>query len=309
MSDRPWHRSLIKTGTRLLLGSARAHFQDAFPGLRIVRPVEGRNGSVFYRGKPVGALSSAAVLRARAGSAELYVVGSGPSIVQNELSMLPPKTAILLNGAISLWGNEIATPFAIAIEDERFIWRHFDLLKTKAGAEAKRDVPCLFSVEVLRAICEIDPDFLAGRPVVLIDDIRKPYDLRRRRFDVIQSFDFIRRDADSNAGLSFDPDRGVFRGGSVAVSALQFALYCAPKTIGLFGIDISNAHQPRFYETRGKSAASGIALAEARIVAHFVLAREVATERGIELVNYSSVSALIGAGFGYDDRFSPRSPI
>lgn len=307
MSDRPWHRSLIKTGTRLLLGSARAHFQDAFPGLRLVRPVEGRDGTVFYRAKPVGALSSAAVLRARAGSdAELYIVGSGPSIVQNELSLLPPESAILLNGAISLWGDEIATPFAIAVEDERFIWRHFELLKTKVAA--KRDVPCLFSVEVLRAICEIEPDFLVGRIIVLIDDIRKPYGLRRRRFDVIQSFDFIRRDAESNAGLSFDPDRGLFRGGSVAVTALQFALYCAPKTIGLFGIDISNAHQPRFYETKGKSATSGIALAEARIVAHFVLARDVAIERGIKLANYSPVSALIGAGFGYDSRFSPRRP-
>lgn len=301
MSDRPWHRSLIKTGARLLMGSAGAHYQDAFPGLKIVQVVNGVSGEIRYRGKPVGVLSSAEVLKARSGDS-VFVVGSGPSIAQNDLGGLPDDSAILLNGAISLWGGPINAPLAIAVEDERFIWRHFDLLRRTV----KGDVPCLFSVEVLRAICELEPAFLAGRTVVLIDDIRKPYGLKRRRFDSIQAFDFVRRDAASNAGVSFDPDRGLFRGGSVAVSALQFALYCAPKAIGFFGIDISNADQPRFYETKGAAAASGIADAEARIVAHFVLAKEVAAERGIELVNYSPISALVGAGFGYDDRFSPK---
>lgn len=303
MSDRPWHRSLIKTGARLFLGSARAHFQDGFPGLRIVRATEVKAGAVFYRGQRVATLSSAAVLRASAGDS-LHIVGSGPSISDNDLSGLAANSAILLNGAISLAGGPISQPFAIAIEDERFIWRHFDLVRQQARGET----PCLFSVEVLRAICELDAGFLADRTIMLIDDIRKPHGIRRRRFDALQTFDFVRREAASNAGLSFDPDRGVFRGGSVAVSALQFALYCAPKTIGLFGIDISNARQPRFYETSGASAASGIAAAEERIVAHFVLAKTVASERGIEMVNYSPVSALVSAGFGYDDRFSPSRP-
>jgi hypothetical protein len=303
MSDRPLRRSLIKTGTRLLLGNARAHFQDAFPGLRICRATKGRKGTVHYRGKAVANLSSADALRARAGDS-LFVVGSGPSIAQNDLSALPPCSAILLNGAIKLWGGPIETPFAVAVEDERFIWRHFDLLKQTV----RGDVPCLFSVEVLRAICEVDATFLRGRTIMLIDDIRKPFDRRRRRYAVIQALEFIRRDADIDAGLSFEPDSGVFRGGSVAVSALQFALYCEPKTIGLFGIDISNAHQPRFYENAGDSAPSGVAEAERRIVAHFALAKRVAGERGLKLVNFSPVSALIGIGFPYDDRFSPSSP-
>jgi hypothetical protein len=285
------------------LGGTGAHYQDAFPGLRLSRSVNGADGKIIYRGKQVGVLSSAQVLRARTGES-VFIIGSGPSIAQNDLGGLPQESAILLNGAISLWGGPITAPLAIAVEDERFIWRHFDLLRRTV----RGDVPCLFSVEVLRAICELEPAFLAGRTIVLIDDVRKPYGERRRRFDTIQAFDFVRRDAATNAGLSFDPDRGLFRGGSVAVSALQFALYCAPRTIGFFGIDISNADQPRFYEKKDAVATSGIAEAEARIVAHFVLAKEVAAERGIELVNYSPVSALVGAGFGYDDRFSPRRP-
>lgn len=303
MSDRPWHRSLIKTGARLLLGGAGAHYQDAFPGLKISRSVNGADGEIHYRGRPVGVVSSVEVLKARAGE-RIYIIGSGPSIAQSNLEGLPDGSTILLNGAISLWGPSIKAPLAIAVEDERFIWRHFDLLRRTV----RGDVPCLFSVEVLRAICELEPAFLADRTIMLIDDVRKPYGHRRRRFSDIQTFDFVRRDAATNAGVSFDPDRGLFRGGSVAVSALQFALYCEPKAIGFLGIDISNADQPRFYETKGSTAASGIAEAEARIVAHFLLAKEVAEERGIDLVNYSPVSALASAGFGYDDRFSPKRP-
>ena len=94
------------------------------------------------------------------------------------------------------------------------------------------------------------------------------------------------------------------RSGSVAVSALQFAAFCRPATIGLFGIDISNAGEPRFYEKAGDTAGSGIAGAAGRIVAHFALARRVCAEENIEILNFSPVSALVGAGFPYDPRFA-----
>src|SRR5262249_54105912 len=116
--------------------------------------------------------------------------------------------------------------------------------------------------------------------------------------------DFMRCNDDLTAGFSLQPDRGVVLGGSVAISALQFALYCRPRTIGLIGIDISNARGPRFYESVGESAFSGIAQAEARIVDHVTLARSIAAGMDIALVNHSPVSVLLKHGFGYDDRFA-----
>ena len=63
-----------------------------------------------------------------------------------------------------------------------------------------------------------------------------------------------------------------------------------------------NAAEPRFYEERGQAAFSGIAGAEARILGHVALARTVAEERGIALVNFSPVSALSDIGIAFDDR-------
>lgn len=298
-SNRPWHRSLIKAGARLLMGGSRAHVQDWFPGLSIVHDGETGRGQVSYRRRRVAPLCGGSAICERSGDA-VYIIGSGPSVRGCDLTRLEDESAILLNGAISLIGAPIGRPLAIAIEDERFIWRHFDLVTEKVAADAL----CLLSVPALRAICEIDRAFLADKRVILIDDIRKPYGARRRSGDVLRRLDFVRFDDAGEAGFSLRPDRGVFQGGSVATSALQFALACRPASIGLIGIDISNADGPRFYETGKDIAFSGVARAEARIVSHFVLAKAIAAEQGTALVNHSPVSALLQAGFGYDARFA-----
>jgi hypothetical protein len=298
-SDRPWHRSMVKSGALMLLGPSRAHAQEWFPGLKIDRDEKTGQGNAIYRGKTVVSLLGADALREQSGE-NVYIVGSGPSVRHCDLSRLEPGSATLLNGAITLIGGDIATPLAVAIEDERFIWRHFDLVREKVLPGSL----CLFSVAVIRAICEHDRQWLSDKRVVLIDYVRKPYAKRRLSVDKIAAFAFVVLNESRSAGISLLPDRGVLQGGSVAISVLQFALYCAPRLIGLFGIDISNADQPRFYENGKQTAFSGVAGAEARIVAHFALARNIAAEKHIELLNFSPVSALLKGGFGYDDRFA-----
>lgn len=302
-SNRPFSRSLIKLGFRILLGPSRAHVQDWFPGLQLALPSGTTSGQIAYRGRQVAPLLSADVLLQRSGDA-IYVVGSGPSISGNDLSRIAPSSAILLNGAIHLIGNAVADPLAVAIEDERFVWRHFDVMRRYV----RPGTICLLSVAVIRAVCEQDPAWLRERTVVLIDDVRAPYRGRLRSVSEVNSLGYVRTTQDGSAGFSVDPDRGVFKAGSVAVSATQFAFHCRPGRIGFFGIDISNADSPRFYEAPGQSAFSGIARAEARILASFALARTIAEELGIELVNFSPVSALSKCGIRYDERYAIAAP-
>ena len=217
----------------------------------------------------------------------------------NDLARLADETAILLNGAILLIGETIRRPLAVAIEDERFVHRHFEMMREKVPGEAV----CLLSVEVLRAICEKEVGWLAHKHVILIDNIRKPYAACRRSVDELQALDFVVLDEKKEAGISLEPDFGVFQGGSVVISAVQFAMNCGPETIGLFGIDIGNAAQPRFYEKKGGTARSGVAQAQARIVSHLGLAQQVASRHGQTFRNYSAVSVLCDYGFPYDSRY------
>jgi len=239
------------------------------------------------------ALRNIRSLSERAGE-RIMIIGSGPSAKGADLSSLPDRCALLLNGAISLIGMQIREPIAVAIEDERFVWRHFDLMRERL---ARREAPLLLSPGVIRAICELDGDFLHDRPLILIDDIRKPYGLPRRDKTELAAFDFVVLEGE--AGFSSDPDQGVFQGGSVAISALQFVFATGAREIGFLGVDIANANAPRFYEREGDVAYSGIAGAEARILAHIAVAKDVAEAKGVRLSNHSAISALRSIGLDY----------
>lgn len=295
-TNRPLIRSIVKIGTRLFLGSDRAHFQDHIPGLAITSIQSNR--AIVYRGRQVGILQSHEILGH--GQAAVYVVGSAPSIDTCDIAKVEPGSAILLNGAAHLLGSKIPQPLAIAVEDERFIWRHFELLQKNVLVNSI----CLFSVQVIRAICEHDPSWLSDKRIILIDSISRPYGSRRRSDAELSQLNFVTMGDNGLGGISSAPDRGVFQGGSVAISAMQFLIACRPNLIGLFGIDISNAESPRFYETKDDTAFSGIALAEARILGHFATALDVCAKQGISVECYSEKSALLAAGYRYSDRFS-----
>ena len=292
-SDRPFRRRAIKLLARVLLGGRRAHYHSWWPSLRIEGREAGRPGEVRFRGKDSLPLLGTDALAERAGE-RIVIVGSGPSVSGADLKGLPDRSTILLNGAISLIGQGIDRPLAIAIEDERFVWRHFGMMRERMTAP---DTFCLMSPGVIRAIGELDARFLEGRPLILIDDVSKPYGAPRRSAADIAGFEFVTVAGDD--GFSSDPDRGVFQGGSVAISALQFALATHAREIGFIGVDIANADGPRFYEVGGDIAFSGIAGAEKRILGHIALAARIAAGNGVRLINHSPVSALRSIGLDY----------
>ena len=249
-------------------------------------------GRLVYRRKKVLDLSGIDVFVRRAGS-RIVIVGSGPSVNEARLDGLPSCSALLLNGAISLIGNGFAEPLAVAIEDERFVWRHFEMIASRITP----DVPMLLSPGAIRALCDLDAEFLKGRSVLLIDDIRKPYGHPRRDDAELAKLDYAT--LRGPAGFSARPGGGVFQGGSVVVSALQFALATGAGEIGFVGVDITNADTPRFYEKEGGAAFSGVAGAAKRILDHVALAADIARHRGIRLINHSKTSALNSIGLDY----------
>lgn len=299
MSTRlPWRRTVIKLGANLF-GKRYRHYHGWWPYLRVGQVPGKAIRTIFYRNCPVVDLSSVASLLNRTGK-EITIVGSGPSIKLIEVASLPEHSAILLNGAISLIPDSIAYPLAVAMEDERFVWKHAALLRDHLPPET----PLLLSVPVIRALCDIDPTFLRDRQVLLIDDLRKPYGRPRRSPAEIASLPFAVISSDGRYGFSNDPDAGVFMGHSVAVSATQFAVACNPATVGFAGIDLSNDSQPRFYEHTGERAPSGLSGSLDIILGHIAIARDCACERGIIFRNYSHCSALSQIDIIYDPRLA-----
>lgn len=298
-SARPLRRSLVKIGTRVLLGRCRSHFQDWLPGLKITPATDSNATSIVYKGKVVGTALNFATLQ---WPDMIAIVGSGPSISHSLIRRIAPRQAVLLNGAIKLMETEIPDPLAIAVEDERFIWRHFDFLQDHVS----RETTCLLSLAAIRAICALDKSWLTGRRIVLIRNGLAPYRHKRRSVR-----DFAQECPVFEAGegaISLDPDRGTVPAGSVATTVAQFALAARPKHILFFGIDVNNSDQPRFYEQASRSF-SGIARAEIRILRAFVAVKRYADEQGIELSCCSSVSSLLKVGYPYDPSYDTRDAL
>jgi hypothetical protein len=186
-----------------------------------------------------------------------------------------PGFPILLNGALSL-----GLPGALAVEDERFVWRHLPMLEQRLAPE----MPRLFSPAVIRVLAARAPRLLAEGPVVLMENLgKRAGEVRRRDLPPV----------------SETPEDGVVVAGTVAFSALQVALGTSARRIVFAGVDLTNANQPRFYEAAGSSAPSGLSAGLDRILAHFAAAAEVAASRGVALETMTPGSALTRVGIPY----------
>lgn len=288
-SDRPLSRKLIRLGFQAM-GRARAHRQDVWPGLAIDRD----SGRVTWRGRPLLTLRPATDILP-SDLPLIAVLGSGPSIGSQRIEALGDGTAILCNGAARLASR--ISPLAVAVEDERFVFRHHAML-----AALPRDMPLLLSPAALRAWAERGPEALTDRAIALIDNLEKPLAGPRRPLSDPALREIVLRG--HRGALSLQPDRGVVITGTVAFSALQFALAARPRRILLAGVDLSNDDQPRFYENTDR-APSGLSAGLARILAGFALAHEAAERRGIALSCASPVSALLELGYPRDASLDP----
>lgn len=272
MSDRPLHRSAIKLAFACL-GPLRAHWQETWPGLRLERAQDGQPGRILLRGRAVARLEPLSVLADRAGDT-VTIVGSGPSIREIDPGALP-GFPIVLNGALSL-----GLAGALAVEDERFIWRHLAMLEERL----QQGMPRLFSPAVIRVLASAAPRLLSEGPLILMENLGKRAREPRRR---------------GLPAVSETPEKGVVVAGTVAFSALQMALGTGARRIAFAGVDLGNAAQPRFYETAGDTAASGLSAGRDRILTHFAAAAELAERRGVSLETITPGSALTRVGITY----------
>ena len=250
-----------------LPGSIR-HWRRVSPSLSFERE-DGVVERVHLRGEPWLETGNAALATVQAPST-LVIVGSGPSISTMDMTLLPAGSAMLLNGTISLMPK--VQPFAIVIEDRRFVDRHWPMLREALEARPR----LLASAEALSAIAEREPKAPIG-PVWLNDNVVKPVGAKRR--------------PPIDLAFSLHPHRATIRGGSVAVMAFQWAVALRPRRIAFAGVELWNANEPRFYEG-DDMAKSGIVRAQKRILRHLDAGTQIAREAGIKVVNLSPGSAL-----------------
>ncbi len=238
------------------------------------------------------------------------IIASGPSIAQMPFAELLNTATIFVNGSIYLTEQyNFTNVVGYVISDARFISHQSSILQKHYSGQ-----PLYATVAVFEAMAMSHPDILLAhhKAMRVLYPIDRPRSVKTDQsllskllfrqkwpnskkplsdFTNHPSFVIDSHHKPAAIGVSLDLTDGFVEAGTVAYVAAQLAFSRQAGAIHLYGIDLLNSSQPRFYENKGHSAPSKLSKAvNDRIVPSFNLLGRVYKERGVPVYNHSPVS-------------------
>ncbi|MBW4015149.1 hypothetical protein HG534_02385 [Moraxella osloensis] len=233
------------------------------------------------------------------------ILASGSSIHSANLNKISQQPCIFVNGSIELMETyDFQQPVAYVITDPRFIRHNLAILQNRYHGQC----PLYITQAVLEKLADTDRNLIKKyvQHLRLIYSVERPIRQPSKHFlakffrknnkrllmDFANHPQFvIEGHGDTTIGVSLDISHGFVEAGTVAFVATQLAYRLGFSEIHLYGIDLINAHEPRFYENVQNSAPSKLAPAiYNRIVPSFDLLASVYQQQGVMVYNHSPVS-------------------
>lgn len=244
------------------------------------------------------------------------IFASGPSIAQVDfISSLVTMPSIFVNGSISLAAQHSFTQIVgYVISDARFIKHNPEILRTYYTGQ-----PLYATMAVFEAMAKSLPELISNyhcamrviypvdRPIAVSKDqpllnlnqlpiIKKWLTKKKSLVEFSHHPNFVIDTAQhpSPIGVSLDITDGFVEAGTVAYVATQLAFARQASAIHLYGIDLLNSEQPRFYEDTDNRAPCKLdkAISE-RIVPSFELLGRVYKQHGVPVINHSPISKAL----------------
>lgn len=238
------------------------------------------------------------------------IIASGPSIADLEFTGLMNTATIFVNGSINLLTkHDFTNVIGYVISDARFIKHQPDILNKHYTGQ-----PLYATLAVLEALALTHPSIVSNyhSAMRIIYPADRPWGVKTNKswFSQLLSkhpslnkktplstlanqpnFVIDVHHQPSPIGLSLDITHGFVEAGTVAYVATQLAFSRHAGAIHLYGIDLLNSNQPRFYEAKDNSSPSKLDKAVIdRIVPSFDLLGKTYRAHGVNIVNHSPVS-------------------
>lgn len=246
----------------------------------------------------------------------VQIFASGPSVAELAFSDEILTTAtIFVNGSLSLLGqHDFKSVVGYVISDARFVNHQTDILSKYYQGQ-----PLYATLAVFEAMAASQPEVMiryheSMRVVYPVDrpwgvQVNKPWHGRLplaaksfdkhwlnlikplAKFSSHPSFVIDSTSQHRTIGVSLDVSHGFVEAGTVAYVAAQLAFSRNAAAIHLYGIDLLNSNEPRFYEEADHSAPSQLdKVITDRIVPSFNLMGKVYREQGVPVINHSPIS-------------------
>ena len=238
------------------------------------------------------------------------IIASGPSIADLAFADLVDTATIFVNGSISLMAQyNFTNVVGYVISDARFVKHQPDILNKYYTGQ-----PLYATLAVFEALAISHPSMIskyhnAMRIIYPADRawsvktnqswfgrlLSKPLSHNKKIPLALlanqPNFVISMQHKPAPIGLSLDMTYGFIEAGTVAYVAAQLAYSRHAGTIHLYGIDLLNNNQPRFYESKGDSAPCKLDKAITdRIVPSFDLLGKIYKENNVPVINHSPVS-------------------
>ena len=236
-------------------------------------------------------------------SDRVNIFASGSSIANLDFSdELLEEPAIFVNGSISLTHEFLfKNQVAYVISDARFIEHNYDVfLKGYIGQ------PLFITQAVLEKIIRLNVKLIMDNveKIYLIHAIDRPIKNPRNGFlkkviskhklnlaAIVDPNIVVNAQHNPVIGVSLNICKGFVEAGTVTYIATQLAKGFGARKIYLYGMDLINSHQPRFYENQKNQAPCKLDQAvENRIIPSFDLLAEQYLSLGVEVYNCSPIS-------------------
>ncbi|TXD97904.1 hypothetical protein ES754_02815 [Psychrobacter frigidicola] len=238
------------------------------------------------------------------------IIASGPSIVDLAFAEMQDTATIFVNGSISLTEqHEFTNIVGYVISDARFIHHQPEILKSYYTGQ-----PLYATLAVLEAMAVTQPDLMRTYhdSMRILYPVDRPWGVKSNKL-WFSKLSFRKKllnkkkpllhfvnhpnfviDTDYKPdpiGVSLNITYGFVEAGTVAYVAAQLAFSRQASEINLYGVDLLNSNQPRFYENEDNSAPSKLDKAVTdRIVPSFNLLGHVYKDHGVPIINHSPIS-------------------
>ncbi|MBU5615881.1 hypothetical protein KPY62_01935 [Psychrobacter sp. TAE2020] len=238
------------------------------------------------------------------------IIASGPSAANLAFSELIEIPTIFVNGSISLLAqHDFTQVVGWVISDARFINHQPEILKNHYTGQS-----LYATLAVFEALAAAHPDIMHSyhSSMRILYPVDRPWGVKSNRLwfskltfkkkllnkkkplsYFVNDPNFVIDSSHKPApiGVSLDVTYGFVEAGTVAYVAAQLAFSRSVSIINLYGIDLLNSAEPRFYENKDNSAPSKLDKAITdRIVPSFNLLGKVYKEHGVPIVNHSAIS-------------------
>jgi len=238
------------------------------------------------------------------------IIASGPSITDLSFADLVDTATIFVNGSISLMAQyNFTNVVGYVVSDARFVKHQPDILNKYYTGQ-----PLYATLAVFEALAISHPSMIskyhnAMRIIYPADRawsvktnqswfgrlLSKPLSHNKKIPLALlanqPNFVIDTQHQPAPIGLSLDMTYGFIEAGTVAYVAAQLAYSRHASAIHLYGIDLLNSDQPRFYENKDDSAPCKLDKAITdRIVPSFNLLGKIYKENNVPVINHSPVS-------------------